>query len=177
MVLSSPLATRRPAVNARLGIGLIWLLLSLTCSAHAPAAAQSGRSVPSRGTHSTWSVERDLFERVNAYRVSKGLSSLAWSDIIAKQARRHSREMASGAAPRGHGGFEERIAAIRKRLRVSAWGENVVGERSVEDAFRRLLDSPTHRKNLEREFDLTGVGAATDARGLLYLTQIFAKSK
>jgi uncharacterized protein YkwD len=174
MVLSLPPATRRPfEATARIGTCLVTLLLSLACSAH---AAQSWRSLPSGGTYPRASVERDLFERVNAYRVSKGLPALRWSEVIARQARRHSWEMATGATPRGHSGFGKRVAAIKKRIRISAWGENVVGERTVEDAFRRLLDSPTHRKNLEREFDLTGVGAATDARGLLYLTQIFAKA-
>jgi len=151
---------------------LVSLLLSLACSADAPATLQPGLSAPA-----TSSAERDLFSRVNAYRFSKALPALRWSAIIAEQAQRHSKEMASGAAERGHGGFEGRLAAIRKRIRISSWAENVVGDRSVEEAFRRLLDSPTHRENLERDFDLTGVGAATDRAGLLYLTQIFAKSK
>lgn len=156
---------------------LVSLLLSLACSANAPAIWQSGRSTAAGGVPAAASAEQDLFARVNAYRVSKGLSALGWSDIVAEQARRHSQEMASGAASRGHAGFEERLAAIRTRLRVSAWAENVVGDRNVDEAFRRLLDSATHRENLERDFDLTGVGAATDADGLLYLTQIFVNSK
>ena len=122
-------------------------------------------------------AEQELFARVNGYRASKGLNALQWSDVVAEHARGHSRDMASGAAPRGHSGFEARVAEIRKRIPISAWGENVVGERNVDEAFRRLLDSRTHRRNLERDFDLTGVGAATDSQGLLYLTQIFVKSK
>jgi len=153
------------------------LLLSLACGVNGPATVQSGLSDPAGAAPRPASAEQDLFARVNAHRVSKGLPALGWNDVIAEQARRHSEEMASGAAGRGHGGFDERLAAIRKRIRVSAWAENVVGDRNVDDAFRRLLDSRTHRENLERDFDLTGVGAATDARGLLYLTQIFAKSK
>ena len=158
-------------------MALVSLLLALACSASAPATLQSGLSAPAGAAPAAASAEQDLFARVNAYRVSRGLPALRWSDSVAEQARRHSDEMASGAAGRGHAGFDERLAAIRKRIRISAWAENVVGDRSVDDAFRRLVDSPTHRENLERDFDLTGVGAATDAGGLLYLTQIFVKSK
>jgi uncharacterized protein YkwD len=160
-----------------LTVALASLLLALACSGNAPATVRSGRSAPSGSAAATSSAEQDLFARVNAYRDSKGLPQLRWSGIIAEQARRHSEEMASGTAGRGHGGFEERLAAIRKQLPISSWAENVVGDRGVEEAFRRLVGSPTHRKNLERDFDLTGVGAAVDRDGMLYLTQIFAKSK
>lgn len=153
------------------------LLLSLACAVTAPATQQQERSAPAGETPRPSGSEQDLFARVNAYRASKGLPALEWNDVIAEQARRYSEEMASGAAGRGHEGFEGRLAAIRKRIRVSAWAENVVGDQDVDAAFRRLLDSRTHRENLERDFDLTGVGAATDTRGLLYLTQIFAKTR
>jgi uncharacterized protein YkwD len=47
----------------------------------------------------------------------------------------------------------------------------------VEATVQRLLESPVHRENIEGDFDLTGVGAATDAQGLLYLTQIFVRTR
>jgi uncharacterized protein YkwD len=159
------------------GIALVSLLLLLACSANIPATSQSGLREPAAAEPAPAPAEQDLFARVNEYRVSKGLAALRWSDVIAGQARRHSEEMASGAAARGHGGFEARLAAIRAQIRISSWAENVVGDRNVEEAFRRLVDSSTHRENLERDFDLTGIGAATDRAGMVYLTQIFAKSE
>lgn len=122
-------------------------------------------------------AERTAFSQINAHRASKGLPALAWSDVIAEQARRHSREMASGETPRGHAGYEARMAAIAKHIRFNSAAENVVGDRDVEAAVRRLLLSPVHRKNIEEDFDLTGVGAATGGDGLLYLTQIFVKTE
>lgn len=162
------LMSRRAAV--------LLLLLSLACTGRTAGVLPPRLSAPARAAHPLAQAEQDLFARVNAYRASKGLPALRWSEVIAEQARRHSEAMASGAVARGHEGFDERLAAIRKRLRISSWGENVVGDSGVEDAFRRLLDSRSHRENMERDFDLTGIGAATDAAGMLYLTQIFAKS-
>ena len=160
------------------GLAVAALLLSLACAVvDPPGTVQSGLPPGGAPPAAASADEGDLFARVNAYRVSKGLPALGWSDVIAEQARRHSQEMASGDVARGHAGFDARLAAIRKRIRITAWAENVVGDRGVEDAVQRLLDSRTHRVNIEGDFDLTGVGAATGSDGLLYLTQIFVKSK
>lgn len=156
---------------------LLSLLLSLACTGRTAGVLPAGLSAPAPTAPAVATAEQDLFARVNAYRASKGLPALRWSEVIAEQARRHSEAMAAGAAARGHEGFDERLAAIRKRLRITSWGENVVGDRGVDEAFGRLLDSRRHRENMERDFDLTGIGAATDAAGMLYLTQIFAKSR
>jgi len=153
------------------------LAVSLACIGGVAQAPHGGGSGRGAEPSSSLEAEQELFDRVNAYRVSKGLTALRWSDVVAEQARGHSRDMASGAAPRGHAGIEARVAEIRKHIPIGAWAENVVGERNADEAFRRLVDSRTHRRNLERDFDLTGVGAATDSEGLLYLTQIFVKSK
>ena len=160
------------------GLAVAALLLSLACAVVDPPGTVQPGLPPAAGAAPTASpAERDLFERINVYRTSKGLQALGWSDVIAEQARRHSQEMASGDVARGHAGFDARLAAIRKRIRITAWAENVVGDRGVEDAVQRLLDSRTHRVNIEGDFDLTGVGAATGSDGLLYLTQIFVKSR
>ena len=166
-----------PAVDMK-GLFLVGsLVVSLACTGGATRpprqAGFGGGGVPSSASK----PEQELFARINAYRASKGLAALRWSDIIAEQARGHSRAMASGAAPRGHAAFEARLAAIKERIPISSWAENVVGDRNVEATVQRLLESPVHRENIEGDFDLTGVGAATDAQGLLYLTQIFVKTR
>lgn len=164
-----------PATSRR--AALFSLLLPLACAGRTARVLPPRLSAPAQAAQPVAQDEQGLFDRVNAYRASKGLPALRWSDVIAEQARRHSRAMASGDTAPGHSGFDERLAAIRRQIPIGSWGENVVGDRGVDEAFRRLLDSSTHRKNMERDFDLTGIGAATDAAGMLYLTQIFAKSK
>ena len=37
--------------------------------------------------------------------------------------------------------------------------------------------SPLHKKNIDGDYDLAGVGAAQDANGVVYFTQIFVKKR
>jgi uncharacterized protein YkwD len=47
-----------------------------------------------------------------------------------------------------------------------------MGAREVVDGWLR---SPGHRRNIEGDFRLTGIGVATARNGMVYFTQIFIK--
>lgn len=128
-------------------------------------------------TADTAALERQTYAAVNEYRVSKGRRALAWSDEIASQAREHSRRMARGATGFGHSGFKQRAAAIRRSHAWRRAGENVAINRTAAGALERWLKSRGHRRNIEGDFDLTGVGTATARNGSVYFTQIFIKSR
>lgn len=58
----------------------------------------------------------------------------------------------------------------------SSAGENIAHHASVEKAQAAFLSSPGHRQNImSRAYTKAGVGVAVDARGYVYLTQIFAR--
>jgi uncharacterized protein YkwD len=126
-------------------------------------------------------LERQTHAKVNAYRASRGLATLTWSDVIADQARRHSTNMATGVTDFGHDGFDERAANIAKSVAWTGVGENVCMVANQPDpvtvAVNRFVDSRSHRRNIEGDFDMTGIGIARASDGSVYFTQIFLKSK
>jgi uncharacterized protein YkwD len=55
-------------------------------------------------------------------------------------------------------------------------GENVAsGQMTAKEAVEGWLQSPGHKRNIEGNFTLTGIGWAKDKRGMIYFTQIFTK--
>ena len=85
--------------------------------------------------------------------------------------------MLSGKSPFGHDGFRQRIDRINKEmgpLHVAA--ENVAsGPMTAREVVDGWLNSPGHRRNIEGNFKLTGIGLATGSGGMIYFTQIFIR--
>ncbi len=136
---------------------------------------------PTQPAYEFADLEYRIFQLVNLHRDTVSLGALDMSDVITEQARNHSKNMAAGAVPFGHDGFETRVSVISQKIRLSKAGENVVAgtglSNSGETAVKLWLNSPGHRANIEGDFNLTGVGAAKSASGSLFITQIFVKSQ
>ena len=83
--------------------------------------------------------------------------------------------MATKKIPFRHDGFDERMAAISRQLKnVSATAENVAyGANTAKDVVDMWLHSPGHKKNIEGNYNLTGLGIEKGTDGQLYYTQIF----
>lgn len=121
-------------------------------------------------------LETKIFKLVNDHRLSIGRAALVWNDLLAGEARTHSREMADGKVPFGHDGFNDRIARINESIPWSAVAENVSLSGSAEDAVNAWLKSADHKANIEKDYDLTGVGVAKGTSGsVYYFTQMFLK--
>jgi uncharacterized protein YkwD len=123
------------------------------------------------------SLSAAILRYVNEYRHSKGLPSLQPNSFISSVALGHSRDMQSGKTPFGHDGFRTRIDRLRKQLgSIHVAAENVasgpMGAREVVDGW---LHSPGHRRNIEGDFRLTGIGIAGSSNGMIYFTQIFIR--
>jgi len=114
---------------------------------------------------------------VNEYRHKKGLAPLQANSFLSSVALEHSRDMLTGKTPFGHEGFHERIDRIRKRLGpVHVAAENVAsGPMSAREVVDGWLHSAGHRKNIEGNFKLTGIGLAKRRDGMVYFTQIFMR--
>ena len=123
-------------------------------------------------------MEARVFARVNAHRVSIGLPAFAPSSELAESAREHSRAMAAGKRGFGHEGFQSRGKQLIALVPYSGLGENISRHKrpagEVPDvALKKWLGSEVHRKKIEGEYDLSGVGAAVSEDGTWYLTQLF----
>lgn len=125
----------------------------------------------------TAAISREILFFVNEFRRSKGLPALQANSYISSVALGHSRDMLTGKSPFGHEGFRQRIDRISSRLgKLHVAAENVasgpMGAREVVDGW---LHSPGHRRNIMGDFQLTGIGVAEAANGMIYFTQIFVK--
>ena len=122
-------------------------------------------------------MSTDILSYVNEYRRSKGLPALQPNSFISSVALGHSRDMLSGKSPFGHDGFRDRINLISKRLgKLHVAAENVAsGPMSAREVVDGWLHSPGHRRNIEGDFRLTGIGLAFRKDGNIYFTQIFTR--
>ncbi len=122
-------------------------------------------------------MEQDVLYYTNQYRQKKGLQPLVLEKAASEQAYLHSHNMAARRAAFGHSGFEKRIATIEDQIgRIGGASENVAfGHDEAKDVVDGWIKSAPHRKNLEGNFNLMGLGYAKDAKGIVYFTQIFLR--
>jgi uncharacterized protein YkwD len=131
-------------------------------------------------------LEKAVNQQINQYRLSKKLPPLSINPRITQQARIHSENMASGKVKFSHDGFEGRAKAILSEGSANAIpyqsvAENVAYNMGYTDPVRNAVEgwikSDGHRKNMEGQFNLTGIGIAKNAKGEYYFTQIFVLTR
>jgi uncharacterized protein YkwD len=121
-------------------------------------------------------MESDILKYVNEDRLTHGLSPLQMNDLESSLAAKHSQDMLVGKVKFGHDGFNKRAKAIQKALGSTEIGENVAeGPMTAREVVDGWLHSPGHKKNIEGNFTLTGIGYASDKKGNIYFTQIFSR--
>lgn len=116
-------------------------------------------------------------QKVNEYRASKNLPPLKLNAVISEQAKIHSLNMAQHTVPFSHDGFQTRVQAIGKNITYKTVAENVAYNSGYRDpvntAVEGWIKSDGHRKNMEGNYNLTGMGVAVNSDGEYYFTQIF----
>lgn len=131
------------------------------------------------------SIEEQVFSAINHFREEQHLSPLSMAKDLSSVARLHSQDMATRSyfdhiSPDGN--------TMRKRVLgfgITNWNrlaENIAMNYGHNDpatvAVRGWLNSPAHRQNiLDQDLTETGIGVAVDAKGRIYLTQLFARRK
>lgn len=111
-------------------------------------------------------------ELVNNERAAHGLGSLSVRGDVMGIAHPHSKDMASRRTIWHNDGYFSE--GTRAHLRSSLRGENVAMNSSVDDAHRRLMNSPNHRANiLNGRFTQAGFSVVQDEAGTLYVTENF----
>ena len=76
----------------------------------------------------------------------------------------------------GHEEFQKRTDEIKTQIMFKRTSENVAMNNSpipAQVAVRGWINSEGHKKNMEGDYDLTGVGIARSRNGSWYFTQIF----
>lgn len=123
------------------------------------------------------SAEQILGE-INTYRASQGLPPLKLDKTISQEAYEHSKAMAEGKVSFGHNGFQQRSEHLFSEFEpVKGMAENVAYTSRDQSALVQLwLHSRLHRKNIEGDYNLTGIGVATSPSGKIYATEIFVRT-
>jgi uncharacterized protein YkwD len=122
------------------------------------------------------SMELEILQYVNEDRKQHDLHFLQMNSFESSLALKHSEDMAAGRVKFGHDGFNTRAKAIQKDLGGVEIGENVAsGNMTAREVVDGWLNSPEHKKNIEGNFVLTGIGYAHDKKGEIYFTQIFSR--
>ena len=126
-------------------------------------------------------LEQEIHRQINQYRQSKNLPPLRLNPSISQQSKIHSQNMAQGKVSFSHDGFEQRVQAIGRTIAYKSAAENVAYNQGHSDpvtaAVQGWLKSPGHRRNIEGQFDLTGIGVVKNTIGEYYFTQIFIKQR
>jgi uncharacterized protein YkwD len=121
-------------------------------------------------------MESDILKFVNEDRAAIGLAPLQMNQLESSMATKHSQDMSTGKVKFGHDGFNTRAKTIQKALGSLEVGENVAeGSMTAREVVDGWLHSPGHKKNIEGNFTLTGIGYASDKKGDIYFTQIFSR--
>ena len=147
-----------------------FLLMMLTLTGTGPITAKA----PERRA----TTVDDIYKLVNKYRQSKGLKPLKLHETINKEAAKHSRNMANGSVAFGHDGFNSRFDRLAKAIpNATSMAENVqYTSGNAAHVVDNWIHSPVHKKNMEGDYNLTGIGIATSSSGQVYYTQIFIKN-
>lgn len=160
--------------------GLVVLSALLLSTFPAKAVEAQKKGDPAVRTQVEGSVQK-IHDGINAYRASQGLKPLVLNPFISKIAAEHSGRMATGKVEFGHQGFEKRSKTIQEQVKSRSIAENVgvsAGKADPEnEVMKGWLQSPGHLKNIEGDFDLTGIGVAKKGDDRYYFTQIFLKKR
>ncbi|MEG4403613.1 CAP domain-containing protein [Microcoleus sp. MON2_D5] len=124
-------------------------------------------------------LEKAVNQQINEYRASKKLPPLSIDPRLSQIARIHSENMANGKVSFSHDGFEGRAEAIT--IPYKSVAENLAYNfgynEPVRNAVEGWIKSDGHRKNMEGQFNVTGIGVAKNAKGEYYFTQLFVRSR
>lgn len=166
-------------MNAKGRKAAVFLLaVTLTSSAGASLAASDSSFAGHYTTASLSVQEQTAGNLLNSDRARYGLAPLVIDPELCRIARIKSQDMRDNQY---FAHTSPTYGDVRSMLRRFGYafttaGENIAHHATVEKAQAAFLSSPGHRKNIMNSaYTRVGLGAAVDAKGYVYLTQIFVR--
>ena len=154
-----------------LSIAFLSLLMTLTsCST---ATQEEEVAIYEKVSIST--IEEEVLDLVNEYRVSQGLEVVIFGDVAYDFAASHNEYMIEQGVI-SHDNFISRSTDLTVKADADFVSENVGKDfttaRGVVNAW---INSATHKKVMEGDFTYTAISVKEDANGVLYFTELFYK--
>jgi uncharacterized protein YkwD len=169
-----------------IGLGIMTLIGGLTACNHLSQTSVASGFTPNSNSANSKAIplatiKQSVYAQINQYRQSRKLPSLSLNSAISEQATNHSQAMARKQISFSHDGFDRRVQVIGKVIVYSSSAENIAYNQGHSDPAKVAVDgwlkSPSHRRNIEGQFDLTGIGVARNSAGEYYFTQIFIRQR
>lgn len=139
----------------------------------APQQPQQPQQPQAAPGHVAEAVSRILV-LMNNERRSRGLPQFTQRGDVSAISRGHSQAMAAAGTIYHNDAYF--VPATKRGLDAALLGENVARNVDIDDAHRRLMNSPGHRANLlDARFTVVGLGVYRSSAGSLYVTQNFVQ--
>ncbi|MDT0620297.1 CAP domain-containing protein [Croceitalea vernalis] len=120
-------------------------------------------------------AETELFNIVNTYRSSNGMSELVFSNNTYKYAQEHTQFMIVEDEI-SHDNFSVRASKIAQETSATHIAENVAKNYpEAAMALQGWLESDSHKNTIEGDFTHTALSIKENSEGKLFYTQIFFK--
>ncbi|QXP73704.1 CAP domain-containing protein [Tenacibaculum sp. AHE15PA] len=120
-------------------------------------------------------IELNILNLVNDYRVANGYSLLNKLEVIKTQTSSHTNYMIDNDKI-SHDLFYQRKDFLNKNTNATSVGENVAyGYSSAESVVNAWLKSDGHKKNIEGDYTHFEITAEKNTDGKWYFTNIFVK--
>ncbi len=121
------------------------------------------------------SIEIEILELINEYRISKGLCSLLTMDIVKSQAYSHTDYMIDQDNI-SHDNFYTRKAYLESKAGALSVSENVAyGYSYAESVVNAWINSDSHRETIEGDYTDFDISAEQNEEGVWFFTNIFVK--
>ena len=148
-------------------------IFSTSCSSDSSeefAASNQEVIVPASKT-----IEIEIMELINAYRISEGLTALNNKELIKGQAYSHTDYMVVNDNV-SHDHFYARKEYLVNNMGAQTVAENVAyGYSSAESVVNAWLNSEGHKQNIEGDYTDFEISAEQNEQGKWYFTNIFVK--
>lgn len=166
-------------MNAKGRKAAVFLLaVTLTSSAGASLAASDSSFAGHYTTASLSAQEQTAGNLLNSDRARYGLAPLVIDPELCRIARIKSQDMRDNQYFAHTSPTYGDVRSMLRRFGYAhtAAGENIAHHATIEKAQAAFLSSPGHRRNImSGTYTKVGLGAAVDAKGYVYLTQIFVR--
>lgn len=151
------------------------LLLAFSCLMLSCTQEPVGDSLAPVPAETAISMESELQDLINAYRLQQGQTALEGLSAVYEKASEHSAYMVQTGEV-SHANFYQREAYLKQYARAEAVGENLaVAFYTVEGVFNAWLNSAEHKAILEGDFSHMGLSVKSNDRGVLYYTLIMIR--
>ncbi|TYB79866.1 CAP domain-containing protein [Bizionia myxarmorum] len=154
---------------------VLFVAFMTSCSTDAIDDAPAAMNISNLVVPETKTIEIEIMELINDYRLTKGLNPLNNVAIIKAQAFSHTDYMIVKNNV-SHDNFLQRKLNLESSLGASNVSENVAyGFTSAQTVVTAWLKSESHKANIEGDFTDFELSADQNAEGNWYYTNIFVK--